>query len=80
MSKRRATIKTKTGPGIAPNERIIEFSFPSGRGGLISFRETVAPDPNEPATTVHTCIVDLYRLDNGITVLSPEEHTKTHRS
>lgn len=40
------------------NERIIEFSSPSGKGGLISFRE------KEDGTLT----VDLYRMDEGITV------------
>jgi hypothetical protein len=57
----------------APNERIVEFSFPNGRGGLISFRDTWTTD-DKTGETVHTCIVDLYRLDNGITVLCPEDH------
>lgn len=41
-----------------PNERIIEFSSPSG-GGLISFREQG-----------DGLVVDVYRTDLNVTVLS----------
>jgi hypothetical protein len=42
----------------APNERILEFSGPTGTGGLISIR---AHDDG-------TVSVDLYRLDAGVRV------------
>ena len=55
----------------APNERIIEFTFPDGHSGLISFRDIWTQNGND---TVHTLIVDLYRMDAGITVLVPPGH------
>ncbi len=73
----RPTLKTRcvADTSHAPNERIVEFSFPDGRGGLISFRDTWTT--NDRGETVHTRIVDLYRLDNGITILAPKDHTIT---
>lgn len=40
------------------NERIVEFAFPNGKGGLIALRQ-INPD---------TCTVDVYRVDEGVTV------------
>lgn len=57
--KTRPTLKS---PCVAdqyhgPNERIAEFSFPNGKGGLIALRQH--PE---------LCIVDVYRCDEGIEV------------
>lgn len=68
----RPRVPVRTNQYTAKNERLVEFSFPNGKGGLISFRDTWTQ--NERNETVHTCIVDVYRLDNGITVLVPEGH------
>jgi hypothetical protein len=38
-------------------ERVVEFTFPDGRGGLISLRQT-AKGPH----------VEVYRMDEGISV------------
>lgn len=45
-----------------PNERIIEFTFPSGEGGLISLRTT-----HEGAS-----VVDVYNYDRYVQVLVGE--------
>lgn len=44
----------------APGERIVEFLFPSGRGGLISFRPCSGDGSAD-------CI-DIYRVDDGVLV------------
>lgn len=67
---RRASIKS---PCVAdsyhaPNERIAEFTFPDGSGGLLSLTER--PDG------CHT--VNLYRLDPYVTVTV--EGREVHRS
>lgn len=46
----------------APGERIAEFTFPDGSGGLISFRMTSAGP-----------VVDVYRCDPSIRVLHSAE-------
>ncbi len=70
MARPRVTVRTNQ--YASPNERLVEFSFPNGKGGIISFRDTWTQ--NALGETVHTCIVDVFRLDNGITVLAPETH------
>lgn len=47
-------------------ERIIEFSYPDGSGGLISFRHTPDGVP----------LVEVYRTDGAIRVLAPVEQPK----
>lgn len=47
----------------APNERIVEFTFPSGKGGLISFRLNANGAE----------VVEVYRLDDEIQVSTPEQ-------
>jgi len=51
----------------APAERIIEFSSPAG-GGLISLTVVTAAQ-GDPYLTV-----ELYRLDEGVQVITPKEH------
>jgi hypothetical protein len=43
----------------APNERIVEFSFPSGPGGLIAFRILHDGTP----------VVDVYRTEGQVLIL-----------
>jgi hypothetical protein len=43
----------------SPGQRIIEFSFPDGAGGLISFRQARGDAPNR---------IELYRVTNGTQV------------
>ena len=45
----------------SPGERIIEFSFPNGNGGLISL--------SQPGGRT---IVEIYRTDQGIEIMGPE--------
>lgn len=49
----------------APNERIIEFIFPDGRGGLISF--SVGDHP----------VIDIYNCDEGIEIRHKEDEHAT---
>lgn len=49
-----------------PNERIIEFSFSDGTGGLISFRQ---PDPERGLVGR----VEVYRTDGKVSVSAPED-------
>lgn len=61
MEKARITTGPVASHYEAPNERIVEFSWPDGNGGLISFRQLNDGTP----------IVELYRLDQAIVVPSP---------
>ena len=59
----RPTVSTKC-PADAyhgPHERIGEFTFPDGRGGLISFR----------VNALGQAVVDVYRCDPGVVVMPP---------
>jgi hypothetical protein len=61
MSARQKPSVNLRGPANAyagPNERIIEFSFKDGRGGLIALREGT----NGSAT------VEVYRVSRGVAV------------
>ena len=60
MKHRRPYINTTPGADqyAAPYERIVEFSFPNGEGGLISFAEL----------SDGTCTVDIYRCSARVRV------------
>lgn len=58
IRKPRVTTNCPANNAAAPNERIIEFSFPDGTGGLLSFR-TLDNGTN---------VVEAYRVDAGIKV------------
>lgn len=60
MSKPRVTLKCPANVHTSPNERIIEFSFPDGTGGLISF-----------TTTTTGPRVEVYRCDPSVVVVAP---------
>lgn len=51
------TTKCPANAKAGPDETIIEFSFPQGGGGLISFRQGVIG-----------ALVEVYRVDQGIVV------------
>jgi hypothetical protein len=53
-----------------PAERIIEFSFPNGLGGLISLRYGSAG----------SCTVDVYQVDQGIAVLGARSSDEPRRA
>ncbi len=61
MKRPSVTVKCVADRYHLPTERIVEFSFPSGQGGLISFR--VMPSGTD--------IVEIYRIDNGVHVFMP---------
>lgn len=58
---KRPTIKKKPTAVCVDGETIIEFAFPDGSGGLISFR-----------TTGVGYTVDIYRTDKTVKVFVPE--------
>lgn len=50
----------------APGERIVQFSFPDGTGGLISLRQF------DNGITPAINVVEVYRTDGGVRVLAPD--------
>ena len=60
MKKAKLTTKCVANQYAGPSERIIEFSFPDGSGGLISFL---------PANGARKNRVDVYRIDKSVKVL-----------
>lgn len=63
MRKPRVTLKCQVNAHTGRTERIVEFSFPDGSGGLISFRQ------NDSGP-----IVEVYRVDRSVRVLAPPEN------
>lgn len=51
----------------APEERIIEFSFEDGTGGLISFRQ---PSP-DAGLGEHLGRVEIYRTEGKVLIVAP---------
>ena len=64
-SKPTVSLRCPANAYTGPGERIVEFSFPDGSGGLISFR-SIGPQA--------TPTVELYRLDPAIKVAVPTGH------
>lgn len=60
MKRPKVTARAGTG-----GETIVEFLFPNGKGGLISFRDWGGDDAPKP-------VIDIYRTDSGIEILVPE--------
>lgn len=48
-----------------PTERVIEFAFPDGRGGLIRFHQATTDDERQEAR------IELSRIDPGVRILGP---------
>ena len=75
MRRTRATKATKQTPKVTvgcvadaysrPHERVIEFTFPSGKGGLISFTTITLDDGRTEER------VNLYRVDPGVRLIMP---------
>lgn len=51
-----------------PGERIIEFSFPSSRGGLIALREPIGATVDDGTQAR----VEVYRIDGDVQVIAPK--------
>jgi len=67
MDRAKVTVNCVADRYHAPGERIVEFLFPSGRGGLISFRPCTGDGSAD-------CI-DVYRVDDGVIVFQiPAAH------
>lgn len=65
MKKPRVSTRCVANYYARPGQRIIEFSFPDGRGGLISFETDPAGGSFGPVARVH-----VYRIDTGVAVTS----------
>lgn len=66
MKKPSVTLKCPANQYTGPNERIVEFSFGNGMGGLISLREL---DNGK-------CRVEVYQTDEGVQVIKPKKTKK----
>lgn len=64
MRKRPAVIVNCVADRYADRgrERIVEFSFPNGKGGLIAFRQSDGG----------VCTINVYRMDEGVEVYSAQ--------
>jgi hypothetical protein len=68
-SKRaRITLRCPADQYSGPGERIIEFSFPSSRGGLLAFKEPAGSkvDDGQQAT------IEIYRVDGDVRIVAPK--------
>lgn len=63
MKKPRVLTRCVANAHAGPGERIVEFSFPDGTGGLISFHTETAQLPNR---------VEVYRTDPSIEVVGAQ--------
>jgi hypothetical protein len=63
MTRKRATFKAALGDRNAVTGRIVEVTFPDGRGCLVSLH-----GPTEAGEWV----IEVFRADTGITVVGPK--------
>lgn len=61
----RVTVNCPADSYSMPSERVIEFTFPSGKGGLIRLHEATTDDERQESR------IEIYRIDPGVRLLMP---------